>query len=102
MDIPQLVVLILALITFLIALILAPIAGFRALKSMFVIWRHVKPEALERSLYLRMNRLNAIFYPDALDDEGVKARRELAVNTWIFVGLIGLTFVLVYASGIKA
>ena len=70
------------------AFIAALIAWFRAMINMLGIWRHVTKEALSKHHLLRWNRFNAIFVPEALDDEGKRARVSLLKNILVFVGAI--------------
>ena len=55
---------------------------------MLKVWKHVKPEALEKDPVLRINRLNAMFYTGVLDREGREARNEVFSNFFKFITLI--------------
>ncbi|MBN1379604.1 MAG: hypothetical protein JXA04_10255 [Gammaproteobacteria bacterium] len=69
-----------------IGLPVAIIAWVKCFINLFKIWGHVNQEALDKYAFLRINRLNAIFIPGALDEEGIKARTILVKNTFIFSG----------------
>ena len=91
----------LTLISFTASIVIGLLAWFRMAKSLILIWNHVTPEALRENPGLRFNRFNAIFYKDALDAEGKKARGKLYKNFLIFTGLISLTLILAHVSGLK-
>ena len=55
---------------------------------MLKVWKHVKPEALEKHPRLRINRFNAMFYTGVLDSEGREARNLVFSNFFKFITLI--------------
>jgi hypothetical protein len=64
------------------------ITWFKCAINLFKIWSHVKQEALKAHGFLRFNKFNAIFVPNALDEEGIKARNILLKNTLLFVATV--------------
>ena len=88
MEYLNIIGIIVSVVVLAIALVLGPIFWFKTAKNMLKIWVHVKPEALENNPELRINRFNAMFYPDALDAEGLEARSAVFNNGFKFIILI--------------
>lgn len=78
--------LLIGILLLMVFLPVAIIAWVKCFINLFKIWAHVNQEALDKNAFLRINRLNAIFIPGALDEEGVKARTILVKNASIFSG----------------
>jgi hypothetical protein len=77
-------------LVFAVAMVLALLYWLRIVRSMWLVWAHVMPEALEKYWIIKINRLNAIFYSGTLDSVGAAARIDLYKNVLKFVGVIGV------------
>ena len=67
---------------------------------MFLAIRHIRPTAYEKYPNLKWNRFNALFYSEALDEEGRTAKKELLKNILIFIGSISITVFLCQIAGL--